>query len=214
MASPQVIPDVCGALTWFMFSCNWLSTIPLYSLPFLNSQNACNSEVLIDQPAIGHHTLPDNEDDKEEGEADTEADRDSERLRGANHYPATASTHTCSVPAHAHAQGGCGSLPSSLIIKPTWHLYLYNLLKQPNSSAAAFLVHVVVTALIVFSMLVNRHPSNTSPTNHFHSLNHALAAKYVHLIMAHRQRVAAAQSHSGELCILSVFSLSFLSVSP
>ena len=136
------------------------STIPLYSLPFLNSQNARNGEVLIDQPAIGRRTLPDDEDEEEEGEADAEAeadtDRDSEGLGGANHHPATASTHTRGVLARARARGGGGggSSPSSLMIKPAWRLHLYNLLERPNSSAAAVLVHVVVTALIVFSALV------------------------------------------------------------
>jgi membrane-associated HD superfamily phosphohydrolase len=41
-----------------------------------------------------------------------------------------------------------------LVIKPAWRLHLYNLLERPNSSAAAVLVHVLVTALIVFSALV------------------------------------------------------------
>jgi hypothetical protein len=40
------------------------------------------------------------------------------------------------------------------IIEPAWRLQLYNLLERPNSSAAAVLVHVLVTALIVFSALV------------------------------------------------------------
>ena len=124
------------------------SIIPLYSLPFLNSQNA---EVLIDQPAIGRRTHPDDEDDEdeeEEGEADAEADGDPEGLGGSDHGHrlATASTR-------ARARGG-GNAPPSIIIKPAWRLHLYNLLERPNSSAAAVLVHVVVTALIVFSTLV------------------------------------------------------------
>jgi len=202
---------MCGALTWFMFSCNWPSTIPLYSLPYLNSQNARNGEVLVNQPTIGCHTLPDDKDEEEEGEADAEADRDSEGLGGANYHPATTPTHTHSVLACAHAWGSRSSSPLSLIIKPAWCLYLYNLLEQPNSSAATVLVHIVVTALIVFSALVNRHPSNTSPANHFHSLDHALAVKYIHLVMAHCQRVAATQSHGGEImhprCVFSFLSL-------
>ena len=129
------------------------STIPLYSLPFLNSQNARNSEVLVDQPSIGRRTpLPDDEDDEDEeeelgGEADAEADGDGE--------VASASTRTrgALARARARARGGAGA-PSSLIIKPAWRLHLYNLLERPNSSAAAVLVHVVVTALIVFSALV------------------------------------------------------------
>ncbi|KAF8493003.1 voltage-gated potassium channel [Russula emetica] len=100
------------------------STIPLYSLPLLNSQNAHNGEILVDQPAIGRRTLPDDEDEEEEREVDAEADGERE------------------------------GEPSSLIIKPEWRLHLYNLLERPNSSAAAVLVHVVVTALIVFSALV------------------------------------------------------------
>ena len=56
---------------------------------------------------------------------------------------------------------------------------------------------------------MNRYPSNTSPADHFRSLDRALAAKYVHLVMAHRRRVAAAQSHGGEImrprCVFSFF---------
>jgi hypothetical protein len=134
------------------------STIPLYSLPFLNSQNARNGEVLVDQPAIGRRTLSNDEDDddeEEEGEADAdaEADGNSVALGGTGHHLATASTRTRGALAHARARGG-GSAPSSLNIKPAWRLHLYNLLERPNSSAAAVLVHVVVTALIVFSALV------------------------------------------------------------
>jgi len=129
-----------------------------------------------------------------------EADRDSEGLGGANHHPATVSTHTRGVLTCAHARGGRSSSLPSLIINSAWCLHLYNLLERPNSSAAAVLVHVVVTALIVFSALVtDRHPSNTSPANHFCSLDRALAAKYIHLVMAHHRRVAAAQSHGGEI---------------
>ena len=120
---------MCGALTWFMFSCNWPSTIPLYSLPYLNSQNARNGEVLVDQPAIGRHTLPDDKDEEEEGEADAEVDRDLEGLRDANYHPATVPTHTRSILAHAHTWGGRSRSQLSLIIKPAWRLYLYNLLK-------------------------------------------------------------------------------------
>src|SRR6267154_1022139 len=65
---------------------------------------------------------------------------------------------------------------------------------------------------------MNRHlrPSNTSPTDRFRSLDRTLAAKYVQLVIAHRRRVAAAQSH-GEImrprcvvpCSLSPFSPDF-----
>jgi hypothetical protein len=132
-------------------------TIPLYSLPFLNSRNTRNGEVLIDQPPIGRRTHPDDEDDEdkdEDGEVDTEADGvDSEGLGGESHHLATRTRGARDALAHARARGG-GSAPSSLIIKPAWRLHLYNLLERPNSSAAAVLVHVVVTALIVFSALV------------------------------------------------------------
>jgi hypothetical protein len=131
------------------------STIPLHSLPFLNSQNG---EVLVNQPAIGRRTLPDDDDDdeEEEGEADAEADGDSEGLGGVAHHLVTGSTRTRGargVLARARARGGSNA-PSSLIVKPAWRLHLYNLLERPNSSAAAVLVHVVITALIVFSALV------------------------------------------------------------
>ena len=135
------------------------STIPLYSLPFLNSQNSRSGEVLVDQPAIGRRTLPDDDDDDdEEGEANAEADGEVGGLGGVGHHLATASTRArVSRRALARARargGGGGGVPLSLIIKPAWRLHLYNLLEQPNSSAAAVLVHVVVTALIVFSALV------------------------------------------------------------
>lgn len=128
-------------------------------------QNARSGEVLIDQPSIGRRTpLPDDEDEddekEEEGDVDPEADGgDSEALE-AGLGGGTASTRT-----RAGARGGGGALArstrarargaqSSLNIKPAWRLHLYNLLERPNSSAAAVLVHVVVTALIVFSALV------------------------------------------------------------
>ncbi|KAH9991133.1 hypothetical protein BJV77DRAFT_554733 [Russula vinacea] len=41
-----------------------------------------------------------------------------------------------------------------MTITPAWRLHLYNLLERPNSSAAAVLVHVLVTVVIVFSALV------------------------------------------------------------
>jgi hypothetical protein len=52
--------------------------------------------------------------------------------------------------ARARARGA----PPSIIIKPAWRLHLYNPLERRNSSTVAVLVHVVVTALIVFSALV------------------------------------------------------------
>jgi hypothetical protein len=146
------------------------STIPLHSLPFPSSQNARNGgEVLADQPAIGRRAaLPvdqDDEDDDEgeelEGEVDAEADGDSEGLGGgADHHhlvsasPRARGARGALARSRARGGGGGGGAPSSLIIKPAWRLHLYNLLERPNSSAAAVLVHVVVTALIVFSALV------------------------------------------------------------
>jgi len=38
------------------------------------------------------------------------------------------------------------------------------------------------------------HPSKTSPVDRYRSLDRALAAKYVQLVLAHRRRVAAVQS--------------------
>jgi hypothetical protein len=38
------------------------------------------------------------------------------------------------------------------------------------------------------------HPSKASPADRYRSLDRALAAKYVQLVLAHRRRVAAAQS--------------------
>ncbi len=124
-------------------------TIPLYSLPLLDSQNAPNGEVLVDGPAIGRRPLPD---DDEEEEEDGEAD--SEGLGGAGYHPPTTSARTARTrSARVRARGG-GAAASSIIIKPAWRRHLYNLLERPNSSAAAVLVHVVVTALIVFSALI------------------------------------------------------------
>ena len=141
------------------------STIPLYSLPFPTSQNARNSEVLVDQPSIGRRALADDEDEGSEGleDADMEADGEEEglasatapiRTRGDGARGALARGGGARARARARDGGGAPSPSSSLIIKPAWRLDLYNLLERPNSSAAAVLVHVVVTALIVFSALV------------------------------------------------------------
>jgi len=90
-----------------------------------------NGGVLIDQPAIGCRTLPDDEDDEDEekeGEADAEVDGDLEGLGGTGlsegHHLVTGSAHTHgtrSALAHACAWEGSGA-PSSLVIKPTWPL--------------------------------------------------------------------------------------------
>lgn len=144
-----------------VMSCTRPSTIPLYTLPHPNSQNARSGEVLVNQPAIGRRTLPDDEDEDEEGEGegevDAEADGDSEGLEGRGHNFADASATSAfnrSALSRARVRSGSSAPPPSIIIKPAWRLHLYNLLERPNSSAAAVLVHVVVTALIVFSALV------------------------------------------------------------
>jgi hypothetical protein len=68
-----------------------------------------------------------------------------------------------------------------------------------------------MTVSTPFSMNRHLHPSNTSPTDRFRSLDRALAAKYVQLVIAHRRRVAAARSHGGEImrprCVPSFLSL-------
>jgi hypothetical protein len=141
---------------------NWPSTIPLYNLPFLNSQNARNGEILNDQPAIGRRPLLDGDEEgeeEEEGEADRadsdRADRDAERLAQATASRAARTRGARGARgALSRARSGSNALPPSIVIKPAWRLHLYNLLERPNSSAAAVLVHVVVTALIVFSALV------------------------------------------------------------
>jgi hypothetical protein len=140
------------------------STIPLYSLPFPTSQNARNGEVLVDQPSIGRRALADDEDNEDEGseglgDADMEADGEEEEGLASATAPTRSGgargAHALARGARARARDGGGApSPSSLIIKPAWRLHLYNLLERPNSSAAAVLVHVVVTALIVFSALV------------------------------------------------------------
>jgi hypothetical protein len=59
------------------------------------------------------------------------------------------------------------------------------------------------------------HPSNTSHADPYHSLDRALAAKYVQLVLAHRRRVAAAAGGTMRpRCVLSFsvsqFSLTFV----
>lgn len=64
-----------------------------------------------------------------------------------------------------------------------------------------------------FSMNRHLHLSNTPTAARFRSLDRALAAKYVQLVMAHRRRVAAAQSQGGAImrprCVPSFMSLRF-----
>jgi hypothetical protein len=58
------------------------------------------------------------------------------------------------------------------------------------------------------SMNRHVHPSNTSPSDHYRSLDRALAAKYVQLVLAHRRRVVAAQSGGAmrPRCVLTFLS--------
>jgi hypothetical protein len=139
------------------------STIPLYALPFLNTRNTHNGEILSDQPSIGRRTLPDDDDDDddEEGEEEGEADPDVDAEGGEDEddgYPHRAAVAAAvrARRARARARRGSGgrASPSTMMITPAWRLHLYNLLERPNSSAAAVLVHVLVTVLIVFSALV------------------------------------------------------------
>jgi len=128
------------------------STIPLYTLPFLNSRDARNGEILADQPALGRHPLPNDggEEEEEEGEGYADADVDAEGLGGEGEYHRPTTT----TAAPARARRGAAAPQSFSTITPAWRRHLYNLLERPNSSAAAVLVHVLVTVLIVFSALV------------------------------------------------------------
>lgn len=121
------------------------SDIPLDTLPFLNNdRHTYNDVIFTDQPAIGHHT-PAGDHDEEAGEDDEEeANGDGDAEAGPLHHQ----RHR-----HRHQRRRTRS-PLTATIEPAWRLQLYNLLERPNSSAAAVLVHVLVTALIVFSALV------------------------------------------------------------
>ena len=137
------------------------STIPLYALPFLNTRNAHNDEILSDQPSIGRRMLPDDvdeeEEDEEEAEGEADPDVDAEGGDGYPHHHSGAAIAAAvrSRRARARARRGSGGRASpSMTITPAWRLHLYNLLERPNSSAAAVLVHVLVTVVIVFSALV------------------------------------------------------------
>lgn len=106
--------------------------------------------------------------------------------------------------------------PLAETIEPAWRLQLYNLLERPNSSAAAVLVHVLVTALIVFSALVTI--LETVPV--FHSLPggiwFGLETSLVALFTVEYVARCAATSYSwsalfawvGCACALSLTSLS------
>jgi len=121
------------------------SNIPLETLPFLNTRHTSNDDIFTDQPAIGRRTpTGDADDDAEETETEEEANgnvdeevglnRQRQRQRRRRHAPSVSTPATT--------------------IEPAWRLHLYNLLERPNSSAAAVLVHVLVTGLIAFSALV------------------------------------------------------------
>lgn len=138
------------------------STIPLYALPFLNSRDARNGEVLAGQPAIARRSLADDADDDEDDEEeadDADADFDAEEaaagVRNESGYPLGRNRHPHRPhPSTASARDRARASSPSTVITPAWRLHLYNLLERPNSSAAAVLVHVLVTFLIVFSALI------------------------------------------------------------
>ena len=139
------------------------STIPLYALPFLNSRDARNGEVLASQPAIARRSLADDADDSDEGD-DEEADDadvvfDAEEAgehneSGYPHGHRRHRPHPSTASARDRDRDRARASSPSTVITPAWRLHLYNLLERPNSSAAAVLVHVLVTFLIVFSALV------------------------------------------------------------
>jgi hypothetical protein len=125
------------------------SDIPLDTLPFLNNnRHTHNGVIFTDQPAIGHHT-PAGDHDEEAGEDDEEeANGDADAETGPLHHQRHRHRHR-----HQRRRTRTRS-PLTATIEPAWRRQLYNLLERPNSSAAAVLVHVLVTALIVFSALV------------------------------------------------------------
>ena len=120
------------------------SDIPLDTLSFLNNNRHTYHDDVIstNQPAIGRHTPADDHDEEagqneaEEANGDGDGDEESRPLhRHPRHHRRTRS-------------------PMTETIEPAWRRQLYNLLERPNSSAAAVLIHVLVTALIAFSALV------------------------------------------------------------
>ncbi len=123
------------------------SDIALDSLPFLAPRNTQND--VTGQPAIGRRT-PDDDDDEEEDEEAAHDGRDEE------------SSHRHLR--HHRRHGRAPTRTTTTIITPAWRRRLYNLLERPNSSAAAVMVHVLVTALIVFSALITI--LETVPTFH------------------------------------------------
>jgi hypothetical protein len=124
------------------------SDIPLDSLPFLNNQHTYGDVIFTDQPAIGRHT-PTSDHNEEAGEEDSDqstGDTLDEEAGQRLHHHRERHRH--------HRRRRRTRSPSTANIGPAWRLQLYNLLERPNSSPAAVLVHVLVTALITFSALV------------------------------------------------------------
>lgn len=114
------------------------SNIPLDTLPFLGPRHAThNGDLFADQPSISRYPRTDdnNDDDDDDGEEGVGGDGDGDEEDRVSRPHRRAASPT-------------------LAIAPAWRLHLYNLLERPNSSPAAVLVHVLVTALIVFSALV------------------------------------------------------------
>lgn len=136
------------------------TNIPLDTLPFLNPRNARNRDIFFtNQPAMSRRP-PIITDEEGAGEEDDDDDRDRYEENedeedghghGHHHDPTASPVHIA---------------PPSSSITPAWRLHLYNLLERPNSSAAAVLVHVLVTVLITFSALIT--VLETVPA--FHSL--------------------------------------------
>ena len=121
------------------------SNIPLDTLPFLHTRHTSNNDIFTDQPAIGRRTPTGNDnDDEEEDEAEEEANGDVDEEIGLTRQRQ-----------RQRRRRRASSITSPTTnIEPPWRLHLYNLLERPNSSAAAVLVHVLVTGLIAFSALV------------------------------------------------------------
>ena len=126
------------------------SNIPLETLPFLNTRHTSNDDIITNQPSIGRRTPTgdDNDDDEGDDEADEEPNGDVDEEVGLNQQPRRRQ--------HRRRRRHAPSIttPTTTNIEPEWRLHLYNLLERPNSSAAAVLVHVLVTGLIAFSALV------------------------------------------------------------
>ena len=128
------------------------SNIPLESLPFLNTRHTSNDDIIANQPAIGRRTpTGDDDDDEEEDEADGEPNGDADEEVGLNQQQRRRQQRHRHPRRRRHAPSITAPTTN---IEPEWRLHLYNLLERPNSSAAAVLVHVLVTGLIAFSALV------------------------------------------------------------